>query len=291
MDDKVQEYYRRLTDSRSYSGGMATYSFDSYGAAYSLDGKVLINASNIVGDTYAVNEGTEIIIGGAFNGSSLRHIHIPEGVRAIGSCAFSNMENLTEITLPNSLIYIGPYAFSSCVQLEHIDLPNSLRVLDGTFVDCPSLEQVVIPEGVEEVRNRAFNGCGVRQVELPSTIRVLDGAFVDCPSLERVVIPEGVEEIRNQVFSGCGVRQVELPSTIRVLDDAFFPCKSLEVVQWKKLQSEDVVIKSHTFGFCDNLRQIELPDGIKEIEAGAFKHCIYNHRTTKTNQKYPSVNL
>lgn len=22
-----------------------------------------------------------------------------------------------------------------------------------------------------------------------------------------------------------------------------------------------------------------------------FKLCIYNHRTTKTNQKYPSVNL
>ena len=22
-----------------------------------------------------------------------------------------------------------------------------------------------------------------------------------------------------------------------------------------------------------------------------FKQCIYNHRTTKTNQKYPSVNL
>ena len=23
----------------------------------------------------------------------------------------------------------------------------------------------------------------------------------------------------------------------------------------------------------------------------AFSNCIYNHRTTKTNQKYPSVNL
>ena len=25
--------------------------------------------------------------------------------------------------------------------------------------------------------------------------------------------------------------------------------------------------------------------------AGSFPNCIYNHRTTKTNQKYPSVNL
>jgi len=27
------------------------------------------------------------------------------------------------------------------------------------------------------------------------------------------------------------------------------------------------------------------------IGDGAFYNCIYNHRTTKTNQKYPSVNL
>ena len=30
----------------------------------------------------------------------------------------------------------------------------------------------------------------------------------------------------------------------------------------------------------------KITDGEKEIDG-----CIYNHRTTKTNQKYPSVNL
>ena len=27
------------------------------------------------------------------------------------------------------------------------------------------------------------------------------------------------------------------------------------------------------------------------LSALLFEYCIYNHRTTKTNQKYPSVNL
>lgn len=27
------------------------------------------------------------------------------------------------------------------------------------------------------------------------------------------------------------------------------------------------------------------------FNSSLFKYCIYNHRTTKTNQKYPSVNL
>ena len=30
---------------------------------------------------------------------------------------------------------------------------------------------------------------------------------------------------------------------------------------------------------------------LKEIEKFNFSISIYNHRTTKTNQKYPSVNL
>ena len=29
----------------------------------------------------------------------------------------------------------------------------------------------------------------------------------------------------------------------------------------------------------------------KDWFLGPFEGCIYNHRTTKTNQKYPSVNL
>lgn len=28
-----------------------------------------------------------------------------------------------------------------------------------------------------------------------------------------------------------------------------------------------------------------------QLEANIIVKCIYNHRTTKTNQKYPSVNL
>ena len=35
-----------------------------------------------------------------------------------------------------------------------------------------------------------------------------------------------------------------------------------------------------------------LPDEFrKRVENNTFYNCIYNHRTTKTNQKYPSVNL
>ena len=39
------------------------------------------------------------------------------------------------------------------------------------------------------------------------------------------------------------------------------------------------------------VKRIIIGDSVTTIGNSAFRDCIYNHRTTKTNQKYPSVNL
>ena len=50
-------------------------------------------------------------------------------------------------------------------------------------------------------------------------------------------------------------------------------------------------IGEKAFTDCSRLTSLTLPVGITSIGYDAFDGCIYNHRTTKTNQKYPSVNL
>ena len=50
-------------------------------------------------------------------------------------------------------------------------------------------------------------------------------------------------------------------------------------------------IVKEAFKECSQLYTIIIPDNVKSIKQNAFHVCIYNHRTTKTNQKYPSVNL
>jgi len=50
-------------------------------------------------------------------------------------------------------------------------------------------------------------------------------------------------------------------------------------------------IVKEAFKECSQLYTIIIPDNVKSIKQNAFGHSIYNHRTTKTNQKYPSVNL
>ena len=78
---------------------------------------------------------------------------------------------------------------------------------------------------------------------------------------------------------------------------------ALRLVKWKNHETKDLdlnlddrlklvkVINKRAFKGCSNLTSIIIPSGVTSIEKGAFEGCIYNHRTTKTNQKYPSVNL
>ena len=45
------------------------------------------------------------------------------------------------------------------------------------------------------------------------------------------------------------------------------------------------------FLHCNTCTGCPIPKLFHSPTAELISHCIYNHRTTKTNQKYPSVNL
>lgn len=61
---------------------------------------------------------------------------------------------------------------------------------------------------------------------------------------------------------------------------------SIESPNFLKYISE----KSKNFN-CSSLTGVDIPNSVTNIYNCVFLDCIYNHRTTKTNQKYPSVNL
>ena len=60
---------------------------------------------------------------------------------------------------------------------------------------------------------------------------------------------------------------------------------------YEQYYTKQDTLNTYSFYNCPALEIITLPKTLKAVEKMVFSPCIYNHRTTKTNQKYPSVNL
>lgn len=96
-----------------------------------------------------------------------------------------------------------------------IVLPNGLREIGcGAFSGRRDLEgDVVIPEGVEIIRESAFYDCiKLRSVTLPESLLTIEfHAFLDCRSLTEITLPPNVHEVGQWAFFNCrGLQRINL---------------------------------------------------------------------------------
>lgn len=90
-------------------------------------------------------------------------------------------------------------------------LENGIDVFEGTDVVLPNMfalseiEEITIPEGITQIKQRAFQGCThLTSVKLPSTLNKIDKeAFYECVELKTLFIPESVTSIGKGCFSLC----------------------------------------------------------------------------------------
>ena len=100
----------------------------------------------------------------------------------------------------------------------------------------------------------------------------------------------GLTEVSKYTFTGCeDLIRIIIPQNVNIIDEhAFANCTNLARIT---LNTSLTTIGIYAFGNCSSLKTITIPSSVTTIRGSAFLSCIYNHRTTKTNQKYPSVNL
>ena len=112
------------------------------------------------------------------------------------------------------------------------------------------------------------------------------GGFV----VKRIIIGDGVTTIGEYAFSYCrSLTSVTIPNSVTTIKEySFSDCSSLTSVT---IPNSVTTIGRDAFVRCTSLTSVTIPNSVTTIGKAAFSGCIYNHRTTKTNQKYPSVNL
>lgn len=155
-------------------------------------------------------------------------------------------------------IYISPF----------IDRIPVLAIDTGAFAGCENLKEVVLPEGIIEIRNNAFVHSGLESMIIPNTVmRIGSQAFAGCKKLKNIKFGSGLEFIFEDVFRRCSALQnVELPKSLLCLStSAFADCKHLETITFMgdptTIYDKTNVPLGH---YCPNLKNIITnPENIK----------------------------
>lgn len=136
--------------------------------------------------------------------AALTQVSIPAGVEMVGERAFAGCGALTHVDLPVGVRVIEANAFTGCSSLSRVDIPtvddwlkisfanstaNPLSTGAKLFVGGEEVTNLVIPEGVTEIGEYAFQGGSFASVTIPNGMtNVAPTAFTGCSNIVGVTI-------------------------------------------------------------------------------------------------------
>ena len=186
---------------------------------------------------------------GAFYGTSLESVVIPNSVTALGYKSFAECRLLKSVTLSENLKIIPDHCFHLC-NIEKLELPSSLVELqEYAFSENNNLKEVVFGDNLNKIGSRAFDICdGLKTLNIPSSVKTIgDNAFSACRALESLTLNEGLESIGWTAFWECNLKEVVLPSTVTKCEYSFNNCYNI-----RRFESKAIVPPTSNYGCpCD----------------------------------------
>ncbi len=151
-----------------------------------------------------------------------------------------------------------------------------LLSLHENAFDAPIQEVIYIDGGVNIIRftkevtgigDEAFRDCtNIFNLSLPNSVTTIgDAAFFDCKNMECLTLGAGLRSSGKDAFEGCyNLRTLHIPSIMMWCNISFANKKSNPLYF-----SENFIIEG------DKIRELNIPDGIEEINDYAFVYNIY----------------
>ena len=236
------------------------------------------------------------IAAGAFYGSGIQSIVVPDNVKAIGESAFGGCTALSDITLPfvgTSTTGFG-YIFGTSPYIEDFFYDEELEEIVFTYSDAETL---------------VINGINQREYYVPTTLTTVtvsgfyenDGygdlpagdiypyAFSGFTTLTSVAIGGGVESIGNYAFEGCtALESLEIGSGVSTIGSGIIAgctaITSLSVVDGNDDfydSDSNIIVENNGYGYQQDViiagcQTSTIPSDydITVIGAGAFEGCV-----------------
>ena len=153
---------------------------------------------------------------GAFAGSGITSIIIPDSVTYLGIGTFKGCKNLKTATIGNGVTCFYNQMFYECTSLESVKLPDNLTTLGAAcFEGCISLDSINLPNTLEYISSYAFSGCsGLQSITIPEMVtQIGSNAFYDCTALTSITC-ESVIPPSCYVSSSFGNCPMDLPVSV-----------------------------------------------------------------------------
>lgn len=151
-----------------------------------------------------------------FWGCGASQINIPDNITYYGESLF-RQSGITSFIIPDTVTGVSAAVFMDCKSLQSVVVGSGLiKIGDSMFYGCTSLSSITIKEGVQKIGGSAFRQTAITNIELPSTINEVTAGeiFNQCSSLNSITFKSAIPPtIARGTFDGSGNCPIYVPST------------------------------------------------------------------------------
>lgn len=227
-------------------------------------------------------------------------------LQSIGNYAFARCSALESITLPNSLKELGMLVFYQCDNLKEVVFNSLPKISSLAFEELNHEVKIIVNlngktlEKTVNSNSKFINFMASLKCEFTEDEFINDFVFEkkeDNSYILDYCFAEEIKEFRVADFSDIAISSCNIGAlgNQELLNDVYFDenmislsewlfedCYSLYTVNLEKTKIE--VLNKHIFENCHCLKEVLLPNTLKEIEEYAFENCFELNRLTFANK-------
>lgn len=204
-----------------------------------------------------------------FSNRRIKELVFPDSLRSL-YLSFTHNSKVETIKIGKNVSKIENFDIIPSIKKIEIDprnhhfvvVNNALYTKDLKklikFLSLDEINEYVVQDGVQEIREYAFEGSKIKKIVLPDTLKKIDySAFYYCQLLEEVVVPDSVTEIGDDAFSHCSnLKKLKLSNNIEKLEsDTLTDCLDLDYLY---LPDNLRVVGPRFFNFANRLTPVDI---------------------------------
>ncbi len=221
------------------------------------------------------------------DGSKVTSIHmlledcdIPYGVTMI--CDYATKIDLepllVNVKLPESLVAIGVKAFIVQQSLEDFIIPNSVEIIKERAFDSAKIERLPDDNRIKILEKGAFYCSFLKgNIQLKSAVHIGADAF-SYTEISSIELSDSLDTIGDLAFAHCkNIKSISIPKSVKHIGGGFVVgCKNLESIEFlcdNYIIEDGIIYNSDKTELVSSINpegKVKVPHGVKRICNGAF---------------------